>query len=211
MVCFFSNFLNLLLIDIALIHGPPGTGKTTTVFELIKQLVDRGKKVLACAPSNVAVDNIVEKLNGSKVKVLRIGHPARILPSVLKHSLDFVVHNSEGTSIVKQVRKDMETLMQTIKKSKSREEKYRMRSEMKFLKKEIRERERKTIDDVIKSSDVICTTNVGSAVHSIRDIIFDVVVIDEAAQSLEASCLVSILKGKCVILAGGIFFVTWKF
>ena len=61
-----------------MIHGPPGTGKTTTVVELISQEVKQGSKVLVCAPSNVAVDNLLEKLAKNKIRVIRIGHPARV-------------------------------------------------------------------------------------------------------------------------------------
>jgi ATP-dependent RNA/DNA helicase IGHMBP2 len=64
--------------QVHLIHGPPGTGKTTTVCELILQAVKKGEKVLACAPSNIAVDNIVESIGG-KVKCVRIGNPARVI------------------------------------------------------------------------------------------------------------------------------------
>ena len=64
--------------DLAIIHGPPGTGKTTTVVELIRQSVAKGLKVLACAPSNTGVDNLLEKLIANRVQVVRIGHPARV-------------------------------------------------------------------------------------------------------------------------------------
>ena len=67
--------------DLAILHGPPGTGKTTTVVELIRQAVRRGDKVLACAPSNLAVDNLLERLVASGEKVLRLGHPAACCPS----------------------------------------------------------------------------------------------------------------------------------
>jgi superfamily I DNA and/or RNA helicase len=68
--------------QVHLIHGPPGTGKTTTVCELIVQAVKKGEKVLACAPSNIAVDNIVESI-GKKLKCVRIGNPARMIDSII--------------------------------------------------------------------------------------------------------------------------------
>lgn len=77
-----------------MIHGPPGTGKTTTVVEFILQAVRVQKaKVMACAPSNIAVDNIIERLHISnpKLKIVRIGHPARLLESVQKHCLDALI------------------------------------------------------------------------------------------------------------------------
>ena len=77
--------------DVGLIHGPPGTGKTTAVVEVIRQAVRRGRKVLACAPSNLAVDNIFERLLGFGERVVRLGHPARVLPELRDHTLDLLV------------------------------------------------------------------------------------------------------------------------
>ncbi|MHC1600567.1 MAG: IGHMBP2 family helicase [Candidatus Methanospirareceae archaeon] len=77
--------------DFFLIHGPPGTGKTITCIELIVQLVKRGYKILAAADSNVAVDNLVERLDKLGVEVVRIGHPARVIPSLRRRSLDYLV------------------------------------------------------------------------------------------------------------------------
>jgi DNA polymerase alpha-associated DNA helicase A len=74
--------------EVALIHGPPGTGKTHTLIELILQLLKQKLRLLVCGPSNISVDNIVERLASHKVPMVRLGHPARLLPSVLNHSLD---------------------------------------------------------------------------------------------------------------------------
>lgn len=67
--------------------------------------------MLVCAPSNIAVDNLVEKLSDSKIKMVRIGHPARLLPSIVKHSLDAIVSSSDGTRIVEDVRKDINEIV----------------------------------------------------------------------------------------------------
>ena len=96
---------------VALIHGPPGTGKTTAVVELIRQAVDRGEKVLATAASNVAVDNMAERLlagGGRSLRIVRIGHPARLLPSVVEASLDARMLRSDGGAIVRDVKRDLE-------------------------------------------------------------------------------------------------------
>ncbi|GFY53795.1 DNA-binding protein SMUBP-2 [Trichonephila inaurata madagascariensis] len=82
---------SLLQKDVAIIHGPPGTGKTTTVVECILQAISQKLKIIACAPSNVAVDNLVEKLAGHKIKMVRLGHPARFLTSIQQYSLDAIV------------------------------------------------------------------------------------------------------------------------
>ncbi len=94
-----------------LIHGPPGTGKTTTCVELIIQLVRRGEKVLACADSNTAVDNLVEGLSRyPEIQVVRLGHPARVSPLLLSFSLDFLVENQPDFEKVKALRDKIATL-----------------------------------------------------------------------------------------------------
>src|SRR5207237_1884234 len=77
--------------DAAAVHGPPGTGKTTTLVELIRQAVRRGDKVLVCAPSNLAVDNLLERLLAHGERAVRLGHPARVLPALREHTLDLMV------------------------------------------------------------------------------------------------------------------------
>jgi ATP-dependent RNA/DNA helicase IGHMBP2 len=83
----------LTAADVAIIHGPPGTGKTTTLVELIRQIVRRGERVLAVAPSNLAVDNLLERLLAAGAPAIRLGHPARVLPELRRHTLDELVEN----------------------------------------------------------------------------------------------------------------------
>jgi len=96
--------------EIALIHGPPGTGKTTAAVEAIRQAVARGDRVLACAASNIAVDNVAERLAAAGVRIVRVGHPARLLPSVVERSLDALVEAAEGTRIALDVRRELEQM-----------------------------------------------------------------------------------------------------
>ena len=94
--------------DVAIVHGPPGTGKTTTICEVLRVAAVSGLKVLATAPSNVAVDNMVERVAGLKgVRAVRLGHPARLLPSVLSVSLDALVGKSDAASLAKDIEKEM--------------------------------------------------------------------------------------------------------
>jgi ATP-dependent RNA/DNA helicase IGHMBP2 len=192
--------------DVALILGPPGTGKTTTIVETIKQIVTkRREKVLVCAPSNIAVDNIVEKLSSNKIKIVRMGHPARLMESVMKHSVDYNIDHGDGHKIVQDIRRDMENVYKKIAKSKSRSEKRELRGELRTLQKELKIRERKVVQDVIDYADVVLCTITGADDRYLRDRTFDWVVIDEAAQCVEIACWIPLMKGKKAILAGDPF------
>lgn len=94
--------------EVALIHGPPGTGKTHTLIELILQLLKLKLRILVCGPSNISVDNIVERLAPHKINMVRLGHPARLLPSVLSHSMEVLSRTSDAASIVTDVRNEMD-------------------------------------------------------------------------------------------------------
>jgi len=220
---------------ISLIHGPPGTGKTMTMAELIRCAVHyKGWKVLVAAPSNVAVDNVLERVMSlenekqtsdtnkqkaasnksgrkSKIKAVRLGHPARIQHGIQKYSLESLVQSSEGTEIVRDCRSELKQYLNTLSNAKSRPSEKRVAyREMKSLKKEIRTREEKVVGEILRDSNVVLATNVGAAssvFNRMRDakgepISFDLVIIDEAAQALEASCWISLLRGKRAVLAG---------
>ncbi|OWZ15994.1 DNA polymerase alpha-associated DNA helicase A [Phytophthora megakarya] len=195
--------------DLALIHGPPGTGKTTTVVEFILQAVTKfDLKVLVCAPSNIAVDNVLDKLSstcstlGKKLKLTRVGHPARVLPQILKYCLDAKIESAEGTEIVNDIRKEMTAMQTKLQKTRDKSVRYQLRRDMKANRKEIRVREQKVVGDIVQHSNVVFATNVGAASKLLKDVTFDLVIIDEAAQALEASCWIPILKAKRCVLAG---------
>ncbi|CAL5399216.1 unnamed protein product [Camellia sinensis] len=173
--------------NIFLLHGPPGTGKTTTVVEIILQEVKRGSKILAYAASNIAVDNIVERLVPHRVKLVRVGHPARLLPQVLDSALDA---------------QEMKALNGKLLKTKDKNSRRDIRRELKTLSKEERERQVLAVADVIKSSDVVLTTLTGALSRKLEGTSFDLVIIDEAAQALEIACWIALLKGSRCILAG---------
>ena len=217
---------------INLILGPPGTGKTTTVAHLIRAAVhQKGWKILVTAPSNVAVDNVLERLMGleeclesergkrkgkkkgnrRKIKAVRLGHPARIQQGIQGYSLESKVQSAEGTEIVKDCRCELKQYIKTLSDAKSRPgEKRTAYREMKSLRKEIRQREEKVVSQILRESNVVFATNVGAASSLFKrmvgsngePIVFDLVVIDEAGQALEASCWISLLKGNRAVLAG---------
>jgi len=214
------------------------TGKTTTVAELIRQAVyDHGMKVLVTAPSNVAVDNVLERLAASTrsavpkkkqkgapktkndnkpLRMVRLGHPARIKPSILQYSLEALVQSHDGTEIVKDVRSELQSFLRILTNPKSRGNDKRLAyREVKSLRKEVRTREEKVVKELIANSQVVLATTVGAASRLLQAVTdptggngnsskagFDLVIIDEAAQALEASCWIPILKGKKLVLAG---------
>jgi superfamily I DNA and/or RNA helicase len=197
--------------ELALIHGPPGTGKTTTLVEYISQEVIRGKRVLACTGSNIAIDNIVEGLSkvtlpsSKSIDVVRLGHPARLLPETLKFSLDYKVLHSDEAGLAQDCRKEIKQLNKRLLrlKSKDYEERRDIRREIRHLCKEERQRQKSAVDRALSNAHVISCTLSGAASFQLSKVpVFDVIVIDEAAQSTEPSCWGAILRGKKCVLAG---------
>ncbi|XP_027625195.1 DNA-binding protein SMUBP-2 [Tupaia chinensis] len=192
--------------ELAIIHGPPGTGKTTTVVEIILQAVKQGLKVLCCAPSNIAVDNLVEHLARCKQRILRLGHPARLLESIHQHSLDAVLARSDSAQIVADIRKDIDQVFAKNKKTQDKKEKGNFRNEIKLLRKELKEREEAAMLEILTSAKVVLATNTGASADGPLKLLpegyFDLVIIDECAQALEASCWIPLLQARKCILAG---------
>ena len=191
--------------EISLIHGPPGTGKTHTLIELIQQLVKRGSRILVCGPSNISVDNIVERLAPHKIPMVRLGHPARLLPGILDHSLDILSRNSDAAAVTKDIRDEMDSKQASISKTKTGKERKAVWGELRDLRKEFRHRETRVVADLIKSSKVVLATLHGAGGTVIKDEVFDVVIVDEASQALEAQCWIPIMGVKGVqklVLAG---------
>jgi DNA polymerase alpha-associated DNA helicase A len=191
--------------EISLIHGPPGTGKTHTLIELIQQLIARGSRILVCGPSNISVDNIVERLAPHKIPMVRLGHPARLLPGVLDHSLDVLSRNSDVAAVTKDIRDEMDKKQASISKTKSGRERKAVWGDLRDLRKEFRQRENRVVGDLLKSSKVVLATLHGAGGTLIKDEVFDVVIVDEASQALEAQCWIPIMGVKGVqklVLAG---------
>lgn len=191
--------------DVAIIHGPPGTGKTTTVIELIIQAVKRGDKVLAVAPSNTAVDNLLEKLVAAKQRVVRLGHPARVSESLRSYSLDGLAEQHENAEIIRDMVREAEMIYRQSRKwtraKRSSNDRAEQRREARTLIQQARQMERFTIESILSRADVLCSTT------SINDDLlgdrwFDLVVIDEACQTTEPGSWVPMLRCEKVVLAG---------
>ncbi|KAL2920015.1 Vacuolar protein sorting-associated protein 41 [Polyrhizophydium stewartii] len=187
---------------VALIHGPPGTGKTYTCVELVRQLVKRGERVLVCGPSNISVDNLVERLAKCKLDIVRVGHPARVLDQVLQHALDVRVRSSDEGKIVNDVRREVDKTLQSISKSRNKAERRQMYQDVKALRGELRAREKTVVETIMRNAQVVLSTLNGAASRMLAHESFDTVLIDEATQALEAECWIAILKGKRLVLAG---------
>ncbi|PVG02231.1 P-loop containing nucleoside triphosphate hydrolase protein [Serendipita vermifera] len=193
--------------ELALIHGPPGTGKTHTLVEIILQLVSRSKRLLVCGASNLAVDNLLERLVPHKIPLIRLGHPARVLNDLYSATLDAQAEKSDEAQLANDVKKEIETLMTSLtggakgKRVKGAERK-KLWEEVKVLRKEYRKREGVIVSRVVNDAKVVLATCHGAGSRQLFNRSFDVVIIDEAAQALEPVCWIPILKASKLILAG---------
>ncbi len=192
--------------DVAIIHGPPGTGKTTTVAALICTAVAHGERILACAPSNLAVDNLAEQLAAAGVPLARLGHPARILPELQSHTLDALVEQQESYRLAKKLRKDAFGLRNQAGKFRRARpapgEKQALRAEAAQMLNEARQLESRAIEQTLDSAAVILSTLTGidSAILGQRQ--FDLCVIDEAGQSTEPAAWIPVTRSDRLVLAG---------
>ncbi|HEY7422790.1 MAG TPA: AAA domain-containing protein [Gemmataceae bacterium] len=192
--------------DVAVIHGPPGTGKTTTVVELIRQVVRRGDKVLVCAPSNLAVDNLLERLLAVGEQAVRLGHPARVLPQLREHTLDLMVENHADVKLSRKFAKEAFALFRQAKKwTRARPEpgaRRDMRQEARSLLADARRLEAQAVESILNAAPILCATTTGLDGDIIGRRAFDLLVIDEACQTTEPGCWVPLLRVGRVVLAG---------
>lgn len=183
---------------LVLIHGPPGTGKTQTLLEIIRQLEKQNKKLLVCGPSNLSVDNIVERASDIK-RLVRLGHPARITEKAQTRSYEYLLSQRNDFEVVRDIKSQLDVLVRAISTRKATRDEYLQIREMR---KDLRTREMKVAEEFLRSRNVVCCTLTGADDRIIRESEFDVVIIDEASQALEAESWIALLKGKRVILAG---------
>ena len=191
--------------DLAVIHGPPGTGKTTTIVELITQATSRGNKVLACAPTNTAVDNMLIRLIELDQKVVRIGHPARVSQSLQSYTLDGLMEQSDEMSVIQSMRREAEDLFRQADRYTRAKPAYgqkaEMRREARDLLSHARLMEKRTLNYFLDRADVICATTTFNETL-MGDRRFDLLVIDEACQSVEPGCWIPMMRCDRVVLAG---------
>jgi superfamily I DNA and/or RNA helicase len=194
--------------DVAFIHGPPGTGKTTTIVEAICTTIKAEKQVLVCAPSNAAIDLLVEKLSEKGVQTLRIGHPARVTEQTLSKTLDARIATHPHYHELRALRRKMEQVRSQAHKFKrnfgyhEKQERRMLYEEAKALKADADVLEFYIVNDLLNTSEAICCTLVGSSHPVMKGRKFKTVFIDEAGQALEPATWIPLLRSHRVIFAG---------
>lgn len=183
--------------DVAIVHGPPGTGKTTTLVEAINETLMRESQVLVCAQSNMAVDWISEKLVDRGVNVLRIGNPTRVNDKMLGFTYERRFESHPDYPQLWAIRKAIRELRKNRKKG---SENYHQK--MDRLKSRAAEIEIRINSELFGEARVIACTLVGSAHRLLEGMKFGTLFIDEAAQALEAACWIPMKRASRVILAG---------
>ncbi|WP_297902125.1 AAA domain-containing protein [uncultured Parabacteroides sp.] len=187
--------------QVSIVHGPPGTGKTTTLVEAIYETLHRENQVIVCAQSNTAVDCISEKLVDRGINVLRIGNPTRINDKMLSFTYERRFEAHPDYTELWSIRKAIRDIQSNMRK-KSRGERDTIRNRLSRLKFRATELEVKIDMELFNEARVVACTLVGSANRVMMNRHFTTLFIDEAAQALEAACWIAIGKADRVILAG---------
>ena len=196
--------------DIALIHGPPGTGKTTALIELIRQSILRGESIFVTAPSNTACDNILERLVEKNINALRLGHPARITTSLREHTLDFKLALHPTAKLITEAQAELYRLFKKEERYEERRSPGRaaekdVKDRIGQLKAEIKKIRKEVFARVMKEAEVIVGTPTSIQDKSIREKTFDLLIIDEATQATEPMSWIPMARAQKVIMAGDHF------
>ena len=202
----FTDALNEPVLS--LLHGPPGTGKTTALLAYVVEMVHRKKRLLLTAPSNAAVDLLVAGCAERGISAVRMGHPMRLSDEVQRFGLDMLVEADPEYKQVRDLRKRAKKAWQIVDRfhrnfgSEQRSERAAARHDAKSLQKEAFELERFIAERVIRQAHVVCATLSGSASEALATEKFDCVIIDESGQAMLPAALIPMRKSNRYILAG---------
>lgn len=196
--------------DLSLVLGPPGTGKTRTLAELVRQAVARGERVLVTAASHTAVDNLAERLVREGVRLVRIGHPARVSAEMESNTLDALLEATDSAKLAEGWVREAEQLRQRLSQrmkrgAVTREERYEVKREINGLFASARRATKEAQKNILQSATVIAATAAGADAWQLDGVHFDRVVLDEATQAPDPIALVALLRATKVVMAGDPF------
>lgn len=195
---------------VAYVHGPPGTGKTRTLIEIIRQCVKLKQSVLATAASNLAVDNLAERLIAAQVKVVRLGHPARVSPGAMEHTLDYLLEQDELYVLARGWMSEANALRRRIQTRFERgamghRERREQLAEVWSLMSDARAQIKRAQQTILERAEVICATAAGADAALLGKRSFDWVILDEATQAVDPIALVPLTRTTRAVLAGDPF------